>query len=79
MTPEKISALLAVLNPAVVQLIMDNRKLSSIEATTLFYNSALYAMLENEASKLWHLSPLTLYELLEEELKTGSINYPEEV
>ena len=78
MTPEKLSALLAVLNPSIVQLIMDNRKLSNIEATKLLYNSALYAMLENEASKLWHLSPLTLYELLEEEITTGSINYPEE-
>jgi hypothetical protein len=79
MTPEKLSALLAIINPSVVQLIMDNRKLANIEATTLFYNSALYAMLENEESKLWHLSPLTLYELFEEELATGSINYPEEV
>jgi len=78
MTPEKLSALLAILNPPVVQLIMDNRKLTNIEAATLFYNSALYAMLENEASKLWHLSPLTLYELLEEEITTGTINYPEE-
>jgi len=78
MTPEKLSALLAIINPSVVQLIMDNRKLSNTEAVTLFYNSDLYAMLENEASKLWHLSPLTLYELLEEELATGSINYPEE-
>ena len=78
MTPEKLSALLAILNPSVVQLIMDNRKLTNIEAIKLFYNSSLYAMLENESSKLWHLSPLTLYELLEEELSTGSINYPEE-
>jgi len=78
MTPGKLSALLAVMNPSVVQLIMDNRKLTNIEATELFYNSSLYAMLENETSKLWHLSPLTLYELLEEELTTGSINYPEE-
>jgi hypothetical protein len=78
MNPEKLSALLAILNPSVVQLIIDNRKLSNIEAVKLFYNSDLYAMLENEASKLWHLSPLTLYELLEEELTTGSINYPEE-
>jgi hypothetical protein len=79
MTPEKLSALLAIINPSIVQLIMDNRKLSNIEASTLFYNSALYAMLENEESKLWHLSPLTLYELFEEEHATGSINYPEEV
>jgi len=78
MTPEKLSALLAVLNPSVVQLLIKNRGLTNIEATKLFYNSELYAMLENETSKLWHLSPLTLYELLEEELTTGSINYPEE-
>jgi len=69
---------MAILNPSVVQLIMDKRKLANIEATKLFYNSALYAMLENEASKLWHLSPLTLYELFEEGLETGNINYPEE-
>jgi len=79
MTPEKLSALLAIIIPSIVQLIMDNRKLVAIEATKLFYNSEIYAMLENEASKLWHLSPLTLYELLEEELETGTINYPEEV
>ena len=78
MNPEKLSALLAILNPAIVQLIMENRNLTGIEATKLFYNSEIYAMLENEASKLWHLSPLTLYELLEEELASGSINYPEE-
>ena len=78
MTPEKLSALLTVINPSIVQLIMENRKLTNIDALTLLYNSALYEMLENEASKLWHLSPLTLYELLEEELVTGNINYPEE-
>lgn len=78
MTPEKLSALLAILIPSIIQLIMENRNLTNIKAAELFYNSALYAMLENEASKLWHLSPLTLYELLEEELETGNINYPEE-
>ena len=78
MTPEKLSALLIIIIPSVIQLIMDNRKITNIEATKLFYNSSLYAMLENEASKLWHLSPLVLHELLEEELATGNINYPEE-
>jgi len=78
MSPEKLSALLSVLNPAIIQMIMENRKLSNIEAAKLFYNSDVYAMMENEASKLWHLSPLTLHELFEEELTTGNINYPEE-
>jgi hypothetical protein len=78
MSPEKLSSLLAILNPAIVQIIMENRGLTNIEATKLLYDSSLYDMMENEASKLWHLSPLTLYELLDEELATGSINYPEE-
>ena len=78
MSHEKLSALLAILNPAVIQMIMDNKGLTNIEATKMFYTSALYAMMENEASKLWHLSPLTLCELFEEEIATGSINYPEE-
>jgi hypothetical protein len=67
------------LNPAVIKIIMENKNLTNIEATKLFYNSDLYAMLEKEESKLWHLSPLTLHELFEEELATGKINYPEVV
>lgn len=78
MNDEKLSALLAIMNPSVIQLIMDNRRLTNIEAAQLLYNSELYSILENEKSKLWHLSPLTLYELLNEELEIGSINYPEE-
>jgi hypothetical protein len=78
MTQNKLSALLSILNPPIVQLIIENRKITNIEAVELLYNSELYEMLENEASKLWHLSPLTLYELLEEEFKIGNINYPEE-
>ena len=79
MNPEKLSALLSVINPVIIQMIMKNKDITNIEATKLFYDSDVYAMLENEASKLWHLSPLTLYELFEEELETGNINYPEEV
>jgi len=78
MTQEKLSALLSILAPSIIQLIIENRKMTNIEAVNLLYNSLLYEMLENEASKLWHLSPLILYELLEEELNTGKIDYPEE-
>jgi len=79
MSNEKLSALLTMINPSIIQLIMENKDLSNIEATKLFYGSELHAMMENEASKLWHLSTLTLYELFEEELETGNINYSEEV
>jgi hypothetical protein len=78
MNDDKLSALLTILNPSIIQMIMKHKNLDNITATKLFYGSELYAMLENESSKLWHLSPLTLYDLLEEELSTGTINYPEE-
>jgi len=78
MTQEKLSALFTILNPSIVQLIVENKNYTNIDAIKIFYNSELYAMMENEKSKLWHLSPLTLYELFDEELSTGTINYPEE-
>lgn len=42
------------------------------------YESRLYADLERENSKLWHLSPLALAELWYSEKTTGHIPYPEE-
>ena len=77
MSQEKLSAILAILNPAIIMMIMEKKGLTNIEATELFYCSNVYAMLENEESKLWHLSPLTLYEIFDEELTTGVTNYPE--
>ena len=77
MNPEKLSTILAILNPAIIMMIMEKKGLTNREAVKLFYNSNVYAMLENEESKLWHLSPLTLYDLFDEELTTGIVNYPE--
>ncbi len=44
----------------------------------MLYASELYARLEDEETKLWHLSANALYEMFKEEQKTGSITYPEE-
>jgi hypothetical protein len=78
MTKEKFSAMLWLIIPQVIQLWVDNRRVSSHEAVILLYDSELYAMLEKEESKLWHLSAATLYGLLDEELTTGNITFPEE-
>jgi hypothetical protein len=64
--------------PMIIQTIIEKNKLTSIEAVKLFYTSVLYEKLEIESTKLWHLSPLALYELLEMELKTGKLIFPEE-
>ena len=34
--------------------------------------------LEDEETKLWHLSAHALYEMYQEEVTTGKITYPEE-
>ena len=52
MSPEKLSALLAILNPAIVGIIMEKKGLTNVDATRLLYDSSLYAMMENEAGKL---------------------------
>ena len=79
MNDEKLTAMLELIIPQIIQLIMDNRRLSNKEAAGLLYNSELYEMLEKEESKLWHLSAPTLFGLLDEEITTGKITYPEEV
>jgi len=71
-------ATLQMLVPMIIQTIIANKKISVIEAVKLFYVSKLYGKLENEKTKLWHLSPLALYQLLEMELKTGKIIFPTE-
>jgi hypothetical protein len=44
----------------------------------MFYSSALYKGLEEEETKLWHLSAHALFEMFQEERDTGKITYPEE-
>jgi hypothetical protein len=78
MDNEKFTAVLALMIPQIIQLLMDTRKIDNMTAAGFLYNSGLYEMLENEQSKLWHLSPLSLYNLLEEELHTGTVVYPQE-
>jgi hypothetical protein len=64
--------------PLVVKEIMKSRNVEEQEAFGLLYSSFLYSKLEIESTKLWHLSQLTLTNLLNEELETGSITFPEE-
>jgi hypothetical protein len=75
---KSISPVIALITPGILKLLMDNRSLSLIEASDVLYNSQLYKALEDEKTKVWRLSYPLLYDLLEEELTTGKITYPEE-
>ena len=78
MNQESLYSVIAIITPGIIQYLMDDKSISEAAAAELLYNSYLYSKLEDEKTKLWHLSPLTLYDLLDEELSTGKITWPEE-
>ena len=78
MDKKKFESMLILIVPDVVKLIAQNNSIDEIEATDRFYNSEVYEKLEQEETKLWHFSPLTLYNMYEEEQKTGEVIFPEE-
>ena len=78
MIDTEFKATLEMLIPLVIREIMKSRNISEQEAFELLYSSFLYGKLEVESTKLWHLSQLTLVNLLNEEIETGTIVFPEE-
>lgn len=78
MSEEAFSSMLSIIVPEVVARIASEEGLDELTITKEFYSSKVYAMLSNEASKLWHYSPLVLTRLYKEERTTGTINLPEE-
>ena len=67
MNENQFNAMLAIIVPHIIELIIKNSNLDTDKAISLFYKS-----------KLWHYSPMTLYTMYQDELLTGSYDYPEE-
>lgn len=78
MNNEKFSAIMGLIVPEVVRLITENYPYDEVTASRKFYRSQVYASMEQEETKLWHFSPLTLYNMFDEEQKNGSFTFPEE-
>lgn len=78
MDKKKYESMLILIVPAVVKLIVENYSWDEIKASDKFYESKVFECLEREDTKLWHLSPLTLFNMFDEEQKTGSFVFPEE-
>ncbi len=78
MDKNEFKGILQLLIPSFVKRIIESKNISDDEALTVLYTSTLYEQLENEPTKLWHLSVPTLMSLLDEEIATGKITYPEE-
>ncbi|MBE5883449.1 MAG: hypothetical protein E7291_03340 [Lachnospiraceae bacterium] len=77
MEQKKFEAMLVLIVPKVIGLIVENQEMDEVAASKKFYESRVYSLLEEEDTKLWHLSPLTLFNMYDEEVKTGNITFPE--
>lgn len=78
MDKKKFESLLILIVPQIVRLIVEKYNIDEIAASDMLYNSKLYETLEEEETKLWHLSPLALFDMFVEEKETGTIIFPEE-
>ena len=78
MEKQKFEAMLILLVPQVVHLITENYPFDEVTASKEFYDSQVYSFLEQEDTKLCHLSALTLFNMFDEEKKTGTFTFPEE-
>ena len=78
MNENQFSSLLALIVPQIIEKITENSNVTDVDAINKFYNSRLYSELSDEKSKLWHYSPLLLYTMYQDELRTGNYLYPEE-
>lgn len=78
MEKKKFEAMLILLVPQVIHLIVENYPYDEVAASKEFYGSKVYSFLEQEDTKLWHLSALTLFNMFDEEKRTGTFTFPEE-
>ena len=61
----------------ILSLIKELKHISFFEALHYLYDSKLYDALANEETKLWHLSSLKLFDMLENEKVTKEITFPD--
>ena len=78
MEQQRLTTALVFLVPQILSLIIEKYDVDDEKAVEMLYSSELFTALEDEQTKLWHLSALALFELYEEERQTGEITYPEE-
>ena len=77
MDKAKFEALLPLIVTALIQKIIERKKISQDEAFSALYGSGLYLILDDEETKVWHYSAEKLFQLFEEEMNTGNLELPE--
>ena len=77
MEKQKFEVMLVLLIPQILNFITERYFWDEVTAHKEFYNSRVYALLEQEDTKLWHFSALTLFNMFDEERQTGILTFPE--
>lgn len=77
MGQEQFIAMMPYISSDLVGMIATKNNITEDEAITKLYASKLYALLEQEDTKLWQYSTEMLYSLFEQEEKTGTIIFPD--
>ncbi|MCL2233412.1 MAG: hypothetical protein FWB99_10105 [Treponema sp.] len=77
MNKAKFEALLPFIVTALLQKIIERKKISHDKAFAYLYNSRLYAVLDDEKTKVWHYSAEKLFLLFDEEMSSGNLELPE--
>lgn len=77
MDAEQFISLMPLIVCDLVDLIAQKQNLSEAYAVSKLYHSQLYAMLEQEDTKVWQYSTDMLYSLFLQEQQTGSIVFPD--
>ncbi|MDR1429933.1 MAG: hypothetical protein LBI85_06550 [Spirochaetaceae bacterium] len=78
MNAARFSMMLSLLASQTIKEIASRHKMPELEAARLFYKSKVYRMLENEKTKFWHFSYMSLCMMYDEEKEKGSFAMPEE-
>ena len=78
MGESQFSALLTLIVPPIVKLVADWEQRGEVAAMESFYCSKVYADLSDETSKMWRLSPRTVFGMYRQEKSEGRFDWPEE-
>ena len=77
MDQEQFTAIMPYISADLIAMIAKKENISEEDALFRLYSSKLYAMLEQEDTKVWQYSTDMLYSLFEQEEQTGAISYPD--
>ena len=77
MDKAKFEALLPLIITALIQKIIEQKKMPQDEVFSRLYSSRLYSVLDDEETKVWYYSVEKLFQLFENELTTGNMELPE--